>query len=121
MKKISVEAAKVAHVYLVKEGIYLNERQFEQVALAVEEEMSPLYEASLCAKQRMETIRETNPEIALDAEIDALCAILESANVRVVAPPSEGEASNLGSESNPQRQPDSERDGGCSPTPCSPS
>jgi len=40
-------------------------------------------------------------------------------NVRVVAPPSEGEPCNQGEESNLERQPDSERDGGCSPTACS--
>ena len=40
-------------------------------------------------------------------------------NVKVVAPPSEGEACNQGDQSNPERQPDSERDGGCPPTACS--
>ena len=82
----SIWAAKAVHVYLVKEGIYLDERQAEQVALAVESKMAPLYEASRYAMQRMETIRETNPEIALDAEIDALRAILDRENAATHAP-----------------------------------
>jgi len=35
----SVEAGKAVHVYLVKEGIYLDERQSEQVARAIESVM----------------------------------------------------------------------------------
>jgi hypothetical protein len=37
---LAIEAGKAVHVYLVKEGIYLDERQAEQVALAIDSEIS---------------------------------------------------------------------------------
>ena len=40
----------------------------------------PLREAARYAMQRMETIRETNPEIALDDDIERLRTALDSAN-----------------------------------------
>lgn len=91
MKKISTETAKAVHIYLVKEGIYLDERQAEQVALAVDAEMLPLYEAARCAMQRMETIRETNPEIALDDDIERLRRALDSENVKREGSPSQNQ------------------------------
>jgi hypothetical protein len=40
----------------------------------------PLREAARYAMRRMETIRETNPEIALDADIERLRTALDSEN-----------------------------------------
>lgn len=76
----AIEAAKSVTVYLCKEGIYLDERQAEQVAFAIDEEIHQLREAARYAMQRMETIREINPEIALGADIERCRRALDSAN-----------------------------------------
>ena len=79
-KTTAIKAALAARVYLAKEEIYIDDRQSNQVAIAIDEVYWHVREAARYAMQRMETIRETNPEIALDAEIDALRAILDREN-----------------------------------------
>lgn len=44
MKQHSAKAAQAIHLYLVKEGIYLDERQAEQIAIAMEEHNQPLFD-----------------------------------------------------------------------------
>ena len=49
--------------------------------------LDPLREAARYAMQRMETIRETNPEIALDEDIERVRRALDSENAKYAGDP----------------------------------